>query len=89
MFKSPSDAIAVGIGMVFQHFMLADNLTALENVVLGAEKLHGIGDDARSEFSAISERYGFNLVPTCSSSGSVSPTGSGWRSSRSSTAAPR
>ena len=63
MFKSPSDAIAVGIGMVFQHFMLADNLTALENVVLGAEKLHGIGDDARSEFSAISERYGFNLRP--------------------------
>ena len=63
VFKSPSDAIAVGIGMVFQHFMLADNLTALENVVLGAEKLHGIGDDARSEFSAISERYGFNLRP--------------------------
>ena len=41
---SPSDAIAAGIGMVFQHFMLADNLTVLENVVLGAEKLHGIGD---------------------------------------------
>ena len=33
--------------MVFQHFMLADNLTVLENVVLGAEKLHGIGDEAR------------------------------------------
>ena len=43
---SPSDAIAAGIGMVFQHFMLADNLTVLENVVLGAEKLHGIGDAA-------------------------------------------
>jgi simple sugar transport system ATP-binding protein len=63
VFKSPSDAIAVGIGMVFQHFMLADNFTALENVVLGAEKLHGIGDDARREFSAISERYGFGLRP--------------------------
>ena len=36
-FKSPSDAIAVGIGMVHQHFMLADNLTVLENIVLGAE----------------------------------------------------
>ena len=34
---SPSDAIKAGIGMVFQHFMLADNLTVLENVVLGAE----------------------------------------------------
>jgi simple sugar transport system ATP-binding protein len=63
VFKSPSDAIAVGIGMVFQHFMLADNLTALENVVLGAEKLHGIGDDASREFSAISDRYGFGLKP--------------------------
>ncbi len=63
VFKSPSDAIAVGIGMVFQHFMLADNFTALENVVLGAEKLHGIGDDARREFTAISDRYGFGLRP--------------------------
>ena len=34
---SPADAIAAGIGMVHQHFMLADNLTVLENVVLGAE----------------------------------------------------
>jgi ABC-type uncharacterized transport system ATPase subunit len=63
IFKSPGDAIAVGIGMVFQHFMLADNLTALENVVLGAEKLHGIGDDAGQEFTAISERHGFGLRP--------------------------
>jgi general nucleoside transport system ATP-binding protein len=31
--------------------------------VLGAEKLHGIGDDARREFEAISERYGFGLRP--------------------------
>ncbi|HNJ97480.1 MAG TPA: ATP-binding cassette domain-containing protein, partial [Ilumatobacteraceae bacterium] len=30
VFKSPSDAIAAGIGMVHQHFMLADNLTVLE-----------------------------------------------------------
>ena len=48
-FRSPTDAIGVGIGMVFQHFMLADNLTVLENVVLGAERLHGIGDKARAE----------------------------------------
>ena len=46
---SPADAIAQGIGMVFQHFMLADNLTVLENVVLGAEKLHGIGEAAREK----------------------------------------
>ena len=49
--------------MVFQHFMLADNLTVLENVVLGAEKLHGIGDAARAEIPAISKRYGFGLDP--------------------------
>ena len=36
-FRSPSDAIAAGIGMVHQHFMLADNLTVLENIILGAE----------------------------------------------------
>ena len=49
--------------MVFQHFMLADNLTVLENVVLGAEKLHGIGDAARAEIRKISEKYGFGLDP--------------------------
>src|SRR3954470_423941 len=36
--RSPRDAIAVGIGMVHQHFMLAGPYTALENIILGAEK---------------------------------------------------
>ncbi|WP_332661946.1 ABC transporter ATP-binding protein [Aeromicrobium sp.] len=62
-FSSPTDAIKAGIGMVFQHFMLADNLTVLENVVLGAEKLHGIGDDARAQIVKISDDYGFDLDP--------------------------
>jgi ABC-type uncharacterized transport system ATPase subunit len=62
-FNSPSDAIAAGIGMVFQHFMLADNLTVLENVVLGAEKLYGIGDRARAKIREISDAYGFGLDP--------------------------
>jgi ABC-type uncharacterized transport system ATPase subunit len=60
---SPADAIKLGIGMVFQHFMLADNLTVLENVVLGAEKLHGIGAAARAEVERISGAYGFDLHP--------------------------
>src|SRR5262245_26035201 len=60
-FHSPTDAIAHGIGMVFQHFMLADNLTVLENVGLGAEKRHGIGDDARKAVQDISQTYGFGL----------------------------
>ena len=35
--RAPSDAIAAGIGMVHQHFMLVENFTVLENVMLGAE----------------------------------------------------
>ncbi|MGH1563477.1 ABC transporter ATP-binding protein [Mumia sp. DW29H23] len=62
-FSSPSDAIAQGIGMVFQHFMLADNLTVLENVVLGAEKLYGTGPKAREQVRTISQRFGFDLDP--------------------------
>jgi general nucleoside transport system ATP-binding protein len=60
---SPSDAIEAGIGMVFQHFMLADNLTVLENVVLGAERLHGIGDAARREILRISDAYKLGVDP--------------------------
>lgn len=61
--KSPADAIKAGVGMVFQHFMLADNLTVLENVVLGAEKLHGIGARARAEIERISDSYGLGIEP--------------------------
>jgi len=35
--KKPSDAIALGIGMVHQHFMLVDTMTVSENIILGAE----------------------------------------------------
>ncbi|MFJ7096987.1 ABC transporter ATP-binding protein [Streptomyces mirabilis] len=62
-FHSPADAISRGIGMVHQHFMLADNLTVLENVVLGSEKLYGIGGGARKKIKEISDRYGLNVRP--------------------------
>jgi simple sugar transport system ATP-binding protein len=62
-FSSPADAIARGIGMVHQHFMLADNLTVLENVVLGSEKLYGIGGSARKKIKEISDRYGLGVRP--------------------------
>jgi simple sugar transport system ATP-binding protein len=62
-FGSPADAIARGIGMVHQHFMLADNLTVLENVVLGSEKLYGIGGGARRKIKEISDRYGLGVRP--------------------------
>ena len=86
---SPADAIKAGVGMVFQHFMLADNFTVLENVVLGAEKLHGIGAEARAEIQRISDAYGLDIEPDAWSRSSASAPASGWRSSRSSTAAPR
>ncbi|WP_425841465.1 ABC transporter ATP-binding protein [Streptomyces fractus] len=62
-YSSPADAIARGIGMVHQHFMLADNLTVLENVVLGSEELYGIGARARRKIQEISERYGLGVRP--------------------------
>jgi general nucleoside transport system ATP-binding protein len=60
---SPHQAIRAGIGMVHQHFMLADNFTVLENVVLGAEDLHGIGAAARARIIEISNQYGLGVDP--------------------------
>ncbi|UGY95189.1 ABC transporter ATP-binding protein [Streptomyces gobiensis] len=60
---SPADAIARGIGMVHQHFMLADNLTVLENVALGAEKLYGISGAARKKIKELSDAYHLNIRP--------------------------
>src|SRR5262249_29918140 len=65
-FHSPADAIAAGIGMVHQHFMLADNLTVLENVVLGSEPRRGPGLDfraARARIEEISSTYGLGIDP--------------------------
>ncbi|WP_344440186.1 ABC transporter ATP-binding protein [Kitasatospora nipponensis] len=62
-FHSPADAIARGIGMVHQHFMLADNFTVLENVVLGGEHLYGIGGRAKAKIKEISDQYGLNVRP--------------------------
>jgi simple sugar transport system ATP-binding protein len=63
-FSSPKDAIAVGIGMVHQHFMLADNLTVLENVILGAEPTkRGVIDfqEARDHLNQVGEAYGLTI----------------------------
>jgi general nucleoside transport system ATP-binding protein len=65
-FHSPSDAIAAGVGMVHQHFMLADNLTVLENVVLGSEpSKHGFLDfgSARARIMEIAGTYGLDIDP--------------------------
>jgi general nucleoside transport system ATP-binding protein len=63
---SPSDAIARGVGMVHQHFMLADNFTVLENVILGSEPTKGAGLDfatARRRITEISDSYGLDIEP--------------------------
>ncbi|MEV7005662.1 ABC transporter ATP-binding protein [Streptosporangium sp. NPDC051022] len=66
-FRSPADAITAGIGMVHQHFMLADNLTVLENVILGSEpRTGGIAIDfgaARRRIRQISDSYGLDIDP--------------------------
>jgi ABC-type uncharacterized transport system ATPase subunit len=65
-FRSPADAIAAGIGMVHQHFMLADNFTVLENIVLGSEPTRRGRLDrtaARSRILEISGRYALDLEP--------------------------
>ena len=62
-FRSPADAIRVGIGMVHQHFMLADNLTVAENVLLGAEAAHGIGARARARIAELGRTVGLRAEP--------------------------
>lgn len=57
-------AIASGIGMVHQHFMLIQNFTALENVVLGAESGELIDkslDKARAELERLASEYGLDV----------------------------
>jgi general nucleoside transport system ATP-binding protein len=66
VFKTPKDAIAEGIGMVFQHFMLADNLTVWENVVLGNEPGNPFNlnaKKARARIIELSEQYGLDVDP--------------------------
>nr|WP_081973720.1 ABC transporter ATP-binding protein [Kitasatospora phosalacinea] len=62
-FSTPADAIARGIGMVHQHFMLADNFTVWENIVLGGEGLHGIGAKAKARIRELSDQYGLGVKP--------------------------
>src|ERR687893_302765 len=51
--KSPHDAIALGIGMVHQHFMLVETMTVAENIVLGAEPGSTVSLDLKSAGSQI------------------------------------
>ncbi|KQU79204.1 heme ABC transporter ATP-binding protein [Mesorhizobium sp. Root102] len=64
--KTPNDAIALGIGMVHQHFMLVDNFSVLENIILGAESdalLKKSIVKARSELERLEREYGLEVDP--------------------------
>ena len=66
-FSGPGDALAAGIGMVHQHFMLIPVFTVAENVMLGHEatKRGGVLDltEARATVKKISDRFGFDIDP--------------------------
>jgi simple sugar transport system ATP-binding protein len=66
-FVDPGDAIAAGIGMVHQHFMLVPVFTVAENVVLGVEPVKAGGvldmEQARRQVREISTRYGLEVDP--------------------------
>jgi simple sugar transport system ATP-binding protein len=63
---SPRDAIACGIGMVHQHFMLIESFTVLENLVLGAEGgpllAKGLAT-VRAELARLAGEYGLAVDP--------------------------
>jgi ABC-type uncharacterized transport system ATPase subunit len=62
--RNADDAISVGIGMVHQHFMLVDTLTALENVMLGAEPhwlLQRADGQTRGKLEALMEATGLHV----------------------------
>ena len=66
-FESPNDAIAAGIGMVHQHFMLVPVFSVVENVVLGDEPTNGFGvlnlRKGKKRLREISEQYGLSVDP--------------------------
>jgi simple sugar transport system ATP-binding protein len=66
-FEGPGDAIAAGIGMVHQHFMLVPVFTVAENVVLGVEPTLSGGvldiEEARKDVRKISGQYNLDVDP--------------------------
>ncbi|GAA2003654.1 ABC transporter ATP-binding protein [Microbacterium ulmi] len=66
-FRGPGDAMAAGIGMVHQHFMLIPVFTVAENVMLGHEDTTSLGAldlaKARAHVRAVADRFGFEVDP--------------------------
>jgi general nucleoside transport system ATP-binding protein len=65
-FTSPKEAIAAGIGMIHQHFMLVSDLTVVENVALGLQSSRGIVldlDKVRKRIGDLMDQYGLRVDP--------------------------
>ncbi len=61
-FDSPRQAIAAGIGMVYQHFMLVENMSVAENVLLGQEGGFALNPARmRATVDALSRRFGLGI----------------------------
>ena len=65
-FRTPKDALAAGVGMVYQHFRLVENLTVAENLVLGHPHLPLRAQRRRQERIAaeMGERFGLPIDPS-------------------------
>ena len=70
-FSNPNDSINIGLGMVFQHFNLVENLTVMENIILGKEFKKSIlgfslldKETANNEIRVLSKNYGLEIDPT-------------------------
>ncbi len=65
-FNSPRDAIANGIGMVHQHFMLVENQTVTENILIGLDTPHFALNLKKfdHEISDLADQFGIHIDPT-------------------------
>ena len=63
VFHAPKDSIACGIGMVYQHFMLAEPLTAAENIAAGSSGIILNRKKESASIRAFSEKYGMEIDP--------------------------
>ncbi|EDX86510.1 ABC transporter, ATP-binding protein [Synechococcus sp. PCC 7335] len=66
--RSPADAIRYGIGMIHQHFMLVNQLTVVENVILGQSKRAGTGlrlnlKEQSQAIAHLAKTYGLEVPP--------------------------
>lgn len=84
-FNSAKDAMAIGIGMVHQHFMLIPTLSVVENCLIGAHDAGGMRLDlktAAGKIEALAREYNMELDPRKRWASWPWASGSAWRSSR-------